>query len=432
MPCLTIMPIMIIFAKVVFYTVLKRFCMSKLNIAITINYLAVGGSQTFALGLAQGLSDLGHTVFVYDFNLPFTTRSLNDLDSPLLRDKNFELVQYEAPLNTSMYHLFLRVRPVEIITTYLLRKSRVRKFRKFVKLHKIQVVSSHLMAADTLTALAVRYKNNITHCATMHGSYEGFPSVLKKRIREIVFGRVDGIIYLTKKNIDFLDDLKNKNQKLKIKQIYNGYIPQTFDAEPISRREIGIPDDAFVFVQVARGTEDKGWNESILAFLSVKQKTDKNVWLFLIGDGDYLSSLKSKYQKTGNNIVFYGYSGNPIPLIKICNVGILPTYYKGESLPNSIIEYINLSLPVIGSDIGEIANMIGAYGEQPAGVIVPRIDEGPVSVEKLTELMENYVNNKGLYVIHKGNTILQYTKFDMQSCASSYEKYFNELLKVNL
>ena len=159
-----------------------------------------------------------------------------------------------------------------------------------------------------------------------------------------------------------------------------------------------------------------------------KEKTDKNVCLLLIGDGDYLSLMKKKYNSPSNNIVFYGYSGNPIPLIKICNVGLLPTYYKGESLPNTVIEYLNLSLPVIGSDIGEIANMIGAGTDRGAGVVIPRTEQGPVDHIIWAQHMEEYANKESVYVRHKRKTNCQNYKFDMQNCASAYERFFQELL----
>ena len=254
--------------------------MTRLRIAITINYLAVGGSQSFALALAQGLVENGHQVFVYDFNLPYFTRSLQKLNSPLLQSNSFSFFQFKIPLPLFFYDTLIRVRLLEIALTWLINILRVRQFKKFVQQHQIEAVSSHLMAADTLSAFAVKNLPSVVHSITLHGSYEGYPKAALKKKREKVFSQVNGIIYLTQKNIEFLNHLKHKNPYTKFRQIYNGYIPQIFERKEKSstRNELKIAEDSFVFIQVARGTQDKGWQEAINAFLITLQKTFRYIF----------------------------------------------------------------------------------------------------------------------------------------------------------
>jgi L-malate glycosyltransferase len=397
--------------------------MSKLKIAVTINYLAIGGSQSFALALARGLSARGHEVFVYDFNLPYFTNSLETLNSPLLHPGAFTYERHTVSL--PLYKQLSRFRLMEVGLKWLTNGSRVRRFRKFLLKNKIDIVSSHLMGADTLSSLAVQNEPAILHCATMHGSYEGFQRLTKKKIRDIVFARVNGVIYLTKKNIEFLNYLPNRNPKMKIRQIYNGYIPGLFDTQDLTREEVNLPASAFVFIQVARGTANKGWQQTIDAFL-IARKTNPQIVLLLVGDGEHLTELRKKYAAY-KDIIFYGYSGNPIPLIKLADAGLLPTYYPGESLPNTVIEYLFLGKPVLASDIGEIKNMIGSDSPDAAGFTFPFTPAGTVDEKELAEKMIAYSARGELYTTHARNTARQSEKFRMENCAAAYEAFFREL-----
>jgi glycosyltransferase involved in cell wall biosynthesis len=398
-----------------------------LKIAITINYLAVGGSQSFALALAQGMQLTGHEVYVYDFNLPYKTNSLEKLQSPLFTNKKFKYFRFENSIWKKAESLFPENSfPFKLIH-YISNKFRVLEFRKFVLNNQIELISSHLMASDTLSYKAIQKLPHIKHCITMHGSYEGFPSSIKKKIRLKVFNRVDGIIYLTPRNISFLNQLAIDLKRIKIKQIYNGYIASVFNSnETISKLNLGINDNDFVFIQVARGTEDKGWKELCEAF-ELLQKEKTNIKLLLVGAGNYLDVLKENYSQN-SAILFYGSSGNPIPLIKIAHVGLLPTYYKGESLPNTVIEYLDCNIPVIASDIGEIRNMIGVNTEHPSGITVKNTELGPVNVRELYNAMDKMVSDRDSYQAFKNNAAFNFSKFGMDNCVNSYLHFFNELL----
>lgn len=399
---------------------------TPLKIVICINYLAVGGSQSFALALARGLAAIDTKIFVYDFSLPYKTRSLKDLDSPLLKGNSFIYSSFQSSFWLLFERIFSFSKFTASVATYWVNIFRVRAFRKFVLKNKIHVVSSHLMAADTLSALAVQ-DLNVVHVATMHGSYEGFPSSISNPIRNKVFSRVNGIVYLTDRNIQFLNQLKINTSKIRKRKIYNGYIPAVFKAENITRESLGISKNDFVFIQVARGTEDKGWRETCEAFSLLIDKFPHSK-LVLVGAGEALDKLKDKY-KGNNAFIFYGYSGNPLPLIKISDVGLLPSYYKGESLPNTIIEYLDYSIPVIASSIGEISIMIGANEENEAGIVLNNSPEGPVSIQELFEAMLCLIKDKDFYNRLKSNTSLHFEKFKMENCVKAYRDFFQELLE---
>jgi glycosyltransferase involved in cell wall biosynthesis len=407
-----------------FYAIMKE--TQPLKIVICINYLAVGGSQSFALALAKGLSMEGSKIFVYDFNLPYKTKSLSELNSPLLMGNQFELRGFNSVFLLMFEKYFSFVSLLSKAATYLVNIFRIRAFRKFVLENKINIVSSHLMAADTLASLAIQ-DLNVIHVATMHGSYEGFPSAINNPIRNKVFSRMDGIIYLTQRNIEFLNKLKVNTDKVEKRKIYNGYISSVFDTNPIDRNTLGLSPDDFVFIQVARGAADKGWRETCEAFLHL-EKVSNRVKLILVGSGEALDILKEKYSKHAN-IIFYGYSGNPLPLIQLSDAGLLPSYYKGESLPNTIIEYLNYGLPVIASDIGEVRNMIGIDTNIPAGFVLENSKLGPVDVNALFEKMELLLNDNNIYHQLKNNAKMHFDKFSMKNCTRAYLDFFQKLLE---
>jgi len=109
--------------------------------------------------------------------------------------------------------------------------------------------------------------------------------------------------------------------------------------------------------------------------------------------------------------------------LQIADVGILPSYYPSESLPNSIVEYLDNRLPVIATDVGEVRNMI-IDGDSIAGQILENI-----TADSLCERMEFYLLKKDFFNLHKKNTSILMKKFEMDACRRSYIELFEFVQK---
>ena len=80
-------------------------------------------------------------------------------------------------------------------------------------------------------------------------------------------------------------------------------------------------------------------------------KTKPNVKLYLVGDGNYRSSLEKKVKKLGlqNRIIFTGYQTNIVKYHLLSDIFINPSLKEG--MPNAVIEAMGSGLYVLCSDI---------------------------------------------------------------------------------
>jgi hypothetical protein len=74
--------------------------------------------------------------------------------------------------------------------------------------------------------------------------------------------------------------------------------------------------------------------------------------LVLVGSSDYLDGLRAA--TTNPRVHFVGFAPNPIDWVRLFDVGLLPSYFASESLPNCVAEYLFCGAPVVATRIGEI------------------------------------------------------------------------------
>jgi glycosyltransferase involved in cell wall biosynthesis len=108
------------------------------------------------------------------------------------------------------------------------------------------------------------------------------------------------------------------------------------------------------------------------------------------------------------------------------DAGMLLSYFKGESVPNAIIEYLYFNVPVISTPMGDIRDMISSP-EGPAGDIIP-LKEGKADYQYVTEVLMKWLDDSEYYSKLKSNTGKAFEKFDMKKIASEYVRVFEEIL----
>jgi glycosyltransferase involved in cell wall biosynthesis len=171
----------------------------------------------------------------------------------------------------------------------------------------------------------------------------------------------------------------------------------------------------------ARGIPEKGWEEAILAVLCLLKTYPGLLKLNLVGEGAFLNDLKIKYQDPA--IIFSGYTDNVMQMVHEAHIGLLPTYYIAESLPNTIIEYLVCGKPVITIYTGAIPEMITACGETGGTCI--DLENGKVNKDHISSAIENYLINPGLVEKHSKIALQAAEKFTMSTCIANYLNIFN-------
>lgn len=171
----------------------------------------------------------------------------------------------------------------------------------------------------------------------------------------------------------------------------NGIDLSRFDANSVDaermRRELGIPDDDFVFCFVGRVVGDKGVNELVGAFNRLSQKCEKT-GLVIVGpeesELDPIADVTKKIIAENPRIYAVGRQSDVKPYMVGSDTFVLPSYREGFGVV--LMEAGALGLPCITTDITG-CNEIIMEGEN--GVIVPPRDE-----EALYEAMKRFVEDR--------------------------------------
>lgn len=391
-----------------------------MRILLGVECLRPGGAQVFVLRLAKALEAGGHSVFIFINFKDYQSQEMIEEIHPAAK-----IFFPEIP-----YFLDWVIRKTDKVLYYANIDIQIREWfvrrsiRKQVTALKPEVVHSHMFKSDYSFSKALE-KVTIPHAITMHGCYENFWHSAVNKTGEVLhnynqkmietLGRVDGIAYLTQKNIDKAKLVYGNFDSIYKEKIYNGFPETSYKPKDISSAQ----NEPLVFGMVARGIPEKGWETAIQAF-ELLTNEGFDLRLILVGSSDHLDFLQNKYSHL-NNIEFAGYIKNPLEYIEKFDVGILPSTFGSESLPNAVVEYLYCGKAVVASDIGDVREMLLA-GDKTSGRLVS-IRENKVSSQDLAQEMKHYILHKEDLDEHKKNAKLAFSKFEMQTCVKRYEHF---------
>lgn len=390
-----------------------------MKILLTIYSLEIGGAQTFVIRLANELAK-NHEVTIFDHNPQRSGKKLISNISPKVRIVSFNP-------NPFFRWIYWKINAVCKIINPNFSFWEWKKHQFYLKtIPKINpnIVNSHSLLSDQVFCNA---KFDYPLVCSMHGEYEMSLEQSNNSFEHThIFEKAKYFILASDKNKIVIDMFKNKFD-IKHKKIYYGYSPSEF--VPKIKSQITDNPNALIFGVVARDLPEKGWEQTIIAFQNLQKKyPHKNTNLVLVGEGDYLDTLYQKYGKN-QSIKFVGFSKNPLEWVSIFDVGILATYFKGESLPNTIIEYLYGGKAVIATNIGDIKNMLESENGT-SGTLIELNDHNQPNISDIETAMENYLNDEKLLEIHQKNAYLAFKKFDMKLCVEEYLKIY-ETYKTN-
>ncbi|MBN2570313.1 MAG: glycosyltransferase [Deltaproteobacteria bacterium] len=230
--------------------------------------------------------------------------------------------------------------------------------RLSVMLRKTQtdIMHTHGYFAGTfgrLSAIVVRIPVVITH---VHSTYFGYTkrNMLIERILSHFTDKIICISHAVKK---FVVDNEGISRK-RVHVIYNGIESPGEREDRLSRVALGIDDKDIVIVTVASLVPNKGHKVLLDAFhvLSLKHE---NVRLLLIGDGILRNELERYAERLNlyDRVIFTGVSSDVYLLLRLSDIFVLPTVER-EGLGIAIIEAMACGLPVVGSRLGGIPEVI--------------------------------------------------------------------------
>ncbi len=248
-----------------------------------------------------------------------------------------------------------------------------RKFIKFLRSEKIDVLHAHMIRAALAAVPLARLAGVPVVVQTCHGREAWRTSWSKRRywIDRRIASWSDATVAVSESTAEYLAHTKGINRR-DIKLIsngrpMNGFSPVTAVQQEQLRAELGIPSADTVVAVFGRLEEQKGHRFLLEALPAVAEKVPGLKVLF-VGDGALRIKLEEEAQVRGLDrcVIFTGYRRDCMQLMAICDVVVLPSLYEG--MPLVPIEAAAMRKPVLATAVDGTKEVIA---DGVTGVLVP-------------------------------------------------------------
>ena len=366
----------------------------RLNIMISIVAFTYGGGEIMPIRLANQLKEMGYPVIVHSFGLCESETRVRKMLDP----------------------------SIPVITT-----NKVEEMDLILRKYHINVVHSHHQATQSFFAkifnMNEKLHEQILHVGTSHGMYESFSDKTLQIILKRIGNGVDHWTYVADKNIKPFEKYGIFDSQLFTK-IPNGMkVPVT---HPIDKEELGLTESSFMATIASRAIPEKGWLQAIDAVKIARSITGRDIHLCLIGDGEIYQKLL--VEGTPDYVHLMGFCSNPCDYYANSDICLIPSYYKSESAPLSLIEALLCGIPVIASNVGDVRQMLTINGELAGDIF--DLQNWTVPVEILASKITAFITDKEYYLHCKALAELKSKEFDIVNVTNKYLQIYNDKSKT--
>jgi glycosyltransferase involved in cell wall biosynthesis len=360
----------------------------SIRILMVVYSLIAGGGEILPLRLANLLKERGHAVTVldcYQHSPQEGVRRILRSDIPLVQLRSLE------------------------------------SFGRIIDSLGIMIIHSHNAWVDTTIAELTRGACHACHVITSHGMYDEIDRDDFPRISRLLTPTVSEVAYVADKNVEPLLRLGFDHSKLT--KISNAV--DTPHIKPVDRSDYGIDRDDFVLCIVSRAIREKGWQEAIETMDMAQLRTSRRLHLLLVGEGSERFRLGKLYGHR-SEIHFLGFQSAPCDFYAASDLGILPTFYRGESQPLTLLECLSAGRPFLTTSVGETSAMLSTP-DGMAGMTLPLLN-GQVDVQGFSEAILIYCNDTARYEHDSALARIASMSFSGEQMATSYEQLYRRAL----
>ncbi len=397
-----------------------------MNVLFSLTNLELGGAQVFATRLANELDALGHNVFIYDHWPEHRSKGLLATIKPGVRVKSFSKNRLVLWLVWKLNAVFktLHIHPQ---WRHSLNKK---TFEQFVRASRIEVINSHMSFSDFVVTSA-KLPPGCKVVLSLHGEFEMLMQGKEEKelnIERIIraINKSSAIIYTAEKNLAAFG-LPGVNQNVPKTKINVGFSETGFTLRNVSRKHIGWSQDDFVVGMVSRGIPEKGWDICISVINAINKSGSGKIKLLLIGEGDSLKNLVLKANSPDIVLLQFGDDFQDyFSYYRLMDVFLFPTRFKGESVPNVVIESLYWGVPVIATAIAEIPSMLLCDSQNPAGICVPPNDNREELISALCHELGKFISDRSYRSRFSVNCAKAFAQFSMEDVSKRYLNVFLE------
>ena len=199
--------------------------------------------------------------------------------------------------------------------------------------------------------------------------------------------------------------------------LYDPYLRLYENCSSSNNLEFIDSHDGYKLVFVGRFIECKGIPFLIETF-KMLLNSGVQAKLYLVGSGEEENRLRDLVycQELGEDVIFLGYSSDPLAIIRRMDLLILPS--KEEGLGRVLLEAMDIGIPVIGTEVGGIPEVID---NEVNGLLVPYGDKFALKEAILRVLNDEVLRQN---IINAGFHTLQ-SKFNEECYSKKLENIYS-------
>lgn len=304
-----------------------------LDALFVLNNLAVGGSETKVVRLANSLSARGMHIGIAYLNEPTTL--LKDIQPQVGTHFLCRQGRFSLKANAALSRLIDEQRPRNVLSVNLYPSLYVLTATRWAR-HKARTIG--LMNTTKMDGARMK---------------QAFYTRVLRHLDWTVYGcELQRDVWLT----------PDSSMRRKSSVIYNGVDISRFTPSRVGvaeqRARYGIGENTFVIGCVGRLAREKNQLPLIDALAELRAAS-ADVHLMLVGDGPMRGSLVSRAAERGvdNAVTFTGAMSDVRAALKLFDVFVLPSL--SETFSNAALEAMAMQVPVILTRTGGAGEMIG-------------------------------------------------------------------------
>jgi glycosyltransferase involved in cell wall biosynthesis len=170
----------------------------------------------------------------------------------------------------------------------------------------------------------------------------------------------------------------------KLDLIPEGLVIENYEAVKVDisakKKELGIPDNAFIIGTVARLEAAKGHTYLLEAAKQILDKSGtiegRDVYFLLVGKGRLQPEMETMSQELGitDRVIFTGFREDMWAILQTFDIFALPSLWEGQGVV--LLEAMSYKKPVVASNTGGITDVVE---DGVTGILVPSRDSAALA-----------------------------------------------------
>jgi glycosyltransferase involved in cell wall biosynthesis len=134
-----------------------------------------------------------------------------------------------------------------------------------------------------------------------------------------------------------------------------------------------------------------------------------------------------RFESLPHYIRLHGFVENPVDYFAAADLGFLPSRFKGESFPLSVIECLMAGTPVLASDIGEIRDMLTHPEGGLAGGLFS-LSDWTLPIHEGASMIARFATDTTFYADAQKRVPEVAARFDIATVVDEYETIYARAL----